>query len=1377
LLASRGGRVARDGQGLDAQLQSLGVAARSVACDSAVSRDTHALLCAHRVDGVLHAAGVLRDGMLRFMGADDVATVFAPKAVAASHIQQAAAHQTLEAVGLFSSIAATLGNMGQANYAAANAHLDALCVSRRRRGLFGSSLQIPTVSGAGMGACTFTEEQLVAMGAISLSDFAGFLSISIAPVHAAFERTQTLLALESLAGTSLPAISELVTSADSEASLCTSAPAQSSGSELGSRLSALGPTQRRAHVEDAILRVVRELTGTPATSITSETPLMEAGVDSLAATELSSRLQILTGVSLSSTLVFEQPTSRAVAAHLLEQVGGAAEAPRMMPAPAAAGPGDATSSQLSIVGMVGRWPGGCDGELTRWELQAASGDALGSVPAARWVLKEQVDVRQLSAAQIESVQHGGFVRDAQRFDAPVFGISSAETAAMDPQQRLLLELGYMALHAASHRRVTLMGGDGAVSLGIERPDWAIAQPPLARGSVYAVTGDNVSAAAGRVSFVLGLQGSCSSVDTACSSALAATHAGMHVVSERESSAALSLATGLKLTPLGTLAQAASGMVSTDGRCKTFDKRANGYVRSEAAGALVLLPDPQVGSCELCSSVVRQDGRSASLTAPNGSAQRKLLLVALARATLGPTDLGTVEAHGTGTALGDPTEAGSLAAVLGSVERSMSLVVSNAKGSVGHSEAASGQVLLRRALQVVVEGSAAAGNAQLRALNPMVDEQMSSARAANLVLPSQEMFALRQVAGVSSFGYSGTIAHVVMASGRTDVEAHAALKHMRGSHVPTLTFRRRGFAWQDQSASMKLTLAGTELTADTPLMQAGVNSLAAIKLSSRLRADTGISTLSPTLMFEHPTSRAIGAHIEQLDSTCPVSSPDEILKVVHDMLASIGTGTMPPDAADLPEEMGQFEGNDPEEPNLSTEVGNGFQARYTFDPFCVAPSKWSEMCLRIPQIAAHHGGIVLESALDQGRVIVSVSTPQAAAVTAQLHYLVQSSLQAPGQQALPMSETMLRDHKLGAFHISQTYDLEADDDMQLVARALDQLVSIHPMLRTVHTPPVFSICERAEYVLDEEELPRRDKALCHMLVKEPIDLTVGVFRARLNRVGGCSAFLTLSFHHLVMDGPSQQVVYGHLSRILAANRVGKACAISAHAATRIARSTIRRHIRTLNAVETELPQGVCHVALPFEVDGRFDDACIQSSWNIPLERMLDVETEAQRQGLTLNALLLGSLAWRMHECSGQQQFAIGQTYLARGMHELQTVGSFSTCTPLLFDFTTSVSLRATCEHVLRETQRVMSQDTIIQGTQDIMVLWELNDLRPIPRPTSQTRRVHIPLKIVDLFVVVNQYIDGFEAVVTYQAGRFDDDALEDFVSAWWDGLHVCEAGLS
>jgi acyl transferase domain-containing protein len=283
------------------------------------------------------------------------------------------------------------------------------------------------------------------------------------------------------------------------------------------------------------------------------------------------------------------------------------------------------------------------------------------------------------------------------------------------------------------------------------------------------------------------------VDTACSSALSALHGGAHAVAASESGTAVSLAVSLKLTPLPSLGGAAAGMLSVAGRCRTFDVLANGYVRSEAVGALVLCTGSTSDGFELRGRAVHQDGRSASLTAPNGSAQRTLLLAALGRAGLGPADNGSMEAHGTGTALGDPTEAGALAAVHRAVDRALPLIVGAAKASVGHAEAPSGQVGLMRVRQVL-DGLSSAGNTQLRVLNPIVNERLGEG-SRTFLLPtlatrSSAVSELQpHVGSVSSFGYSGTIAHAVM-------QGHST---RNAPTVPlVLTFTRHVFLWKEQA---------------------------------------------------------------------------------------------------------------------------------------------------------------------------------------------------------------------------------------------------------------------------------------------------------------------------------------------------------------------------------------------------------------------------------------------------------------------------------------------------------------------------------------------------------------------------------------------------
>jgi len=333
-----------------------------------------------------------------------------------------------------------------------------------------------------MGAATFAQAQLELMGSVSLDDFAAFLSFSLVPARSAAERRLASLPRALLRSSNILVLgpsklaSELLEQARCTWSWTVNTSAlplgrQAGSSALAQALAALAPRQRQAHAEAAVLRMLRDLAGTSGPQLDVKTPLMDAGVDSLAATELASRLRALVGVPLSPTVVFEHPTPRAVASHLLEQLHCEAEA-SVVVAPCVLAD---TGAPLEIVSAVSRWPGACNGDVSCTQVQAACGDAVGSLPQTRWVLStEAVSTDALSSTQIACVGHSGFVSGAQRFDAAAFGIFQAEASTMDPQQRLLLEdgygYGYCALHGSSQRRVTLLGGDGGVFVGIERPD-------------------------------------------------------------------------------------------------------------------------------------------------------------------------------------------------------------------------------------------------------------------------------------------------------------------------------------------------------------------------------------------------------------------------------------------------------------------------------------------------------------------------------------------------------------------------------------------------------------------------------------------------------------------------------------------------------------------------------------------------------------------------------------------------------------------------------------------------------------------------------------------------------------------------------------------
>ena len=375
--------------------------------------------------------------------------------------------------------------------------------------------------------------------------------------------------------------------------------------------------------------------------------------------------------------------------------------------------------------------------------RAASGDAINTLPTQRW---------NAPLGSPAALMHGGFIRGAEYFDHGAFNISPTEAACMGPQQRLLLEIGYCALHQVKYRRASLVSNVG-VCIGIMSADFATTGSR--RPSVYEATGSQISIASGRLSFTFGMQGPCVSVDTACSSALFAVHIASNSLRNGDTSSTLAAACNLVLQPSLSYAFMHARMLSADGRCKTFDARANGYVRGESVGATALnLSGMRADIC--IHPAVRSDGRSANLTAPNGSSQMVLLQSALHAA--GAQNVSLIEAHGTGTALGDPTEARALTRALDND----CLCASSSKANIGHAEPAAGLVGLH-ALLVASARHVAAPNAQLRILNP-VQRNFDCSAMLPLQLPKLARFRMEvrfKEVGVSSFGYGGAIAHCVV----------------------------------------------------------------------------------------------------------------------------------------------------------------------------------------------------------------------------------------------------------------------------------------------------------------------------------------------------------------------------------------------------------------------------------------------------------------------------------------------------------------------------------------------------------------------------------------------------------------------------------------
>ncbi|MFC1975072.1 SDR family NAD(P)-dependent oxidoreductase [Chloroflexota bacterium] len=423
---------------------------------------------------------------------------------------------------------------------------------------------------------------------------------------------------------------------------------------------------------------------------------------------------------------------------------------------------------IAIIGLACRYPGGINTPEAFWQLLRDGVDAITEVPASRWDIDAYYDPDPEAPGKM-STRCGGFLDKIDLFDPHFFGISPREAAGMDPQQRLLLEVSWEALEYAGQSSTKLAGSLTGVFVGISGNDYLQLQIETAEGSgldFYSGSGSAHSIAAGRLSYTLGLQGPCLAVDTACSSSSLAIHLACQSLQSGDCRMALAGGVNLILWPDVSINTSKTGMLSDDGRCKTFDAAADGYVRAEGCGFVVLkrLSDAIADGDNILALIrgtaTNHDGHSNGLTAPNGLSQEALIRKALTRAGVKPTQLGYVEAHGTGTSLGDPIEMRALGTVMREGRSSdKPLVVGSVKTNVGHAEAAAGVTGLIKVV-LSLQHEEIPPHLHFKKPNPYIPWDELPVMIPTELTP-WPAGGERRIAGVNSFGFSGTNVHMVV----------------------------------------------------------------------------------------------------------------------------------------------------------------------------------------------------------------------------------------------------------------------------------------------------------------------------------------------------------------------------------------------------------------------------------------------------------------------------------------------------------------------------------------------------------------------------------------------------------------------------------------
>ena len=774
--------------------------------------------------GVIHSVGVLSDGALTNQSWERFETVLWPKVLGAWHLHRATADRDLDLFILFSSRVGVMGNPGQANHAAANAFLDQLAGYRRALGLPGQAIAWGAWSDIGEAAeqKDRIERQRSALGGRWFTPQQGIRALD--RLVRQDVTTSAVMAMdwsvfEEAVEDRPPFLEDLLSSGAEDGT-----DAAVSSEDLLSRLANANAGEREDLLVSFLqqeLQAVLRLPSAPAPNV----GFFDLGMDSLMAVELRNRLnRALAGAwTVSNTVVFDYPDIEVLAKHLdgeLGEVEAVATPPaqpkrRTQPAPAPQPPPQARPSppaqpapqarpsvqtqplsptqpapqvepapqrlsgpqgdqeRIAIIGMACRFPGAAD-LSAYWRQLEAGADAVtdGRRDSGPWS-----GIIGDPGAEHASYRRGGFIEGLDQFDAKFFGISPIEARMMDPRQRMLLETSWHALEDAGIDPTPLKGSRAGVFAGLTGSEYRDLIAASGQDDSYLGTASSV--AIGRIAFALGLMGPAVPLDMTCAASLVAVHQAAASLRQGEVDLAMAGGVHVILSPSVMRFMREYGMLSRTGQCRTFDAAADGFVRGEGCGMVVLkrLSEAEADGDRIWGvvrgSAVNQNGAAAALTVPNGTAQERLFEEALSQAGMAPSELDYLEVHGTGSELGDPIEVRAVAEVYGrGRDRERPLLLGTVKTNIGHLESAAGvagliKVLLAMRRRVIPK------HLHFENPNPHVEWDKLPVRVTAAETSWPPVTDRQPTAGVSAFGISGTNAHLLVEGYATQADESAA----------------------------------------------------------------------------------------------------------------------------------------------------------------------------------------------------------------------------------------------------------------------------------------------------------------------------------------------------------------------------------------------------------------------------------------------------------------------------------------------------------------------------------------------------------------------------------------------------------------------------